>query len=111
MMHAYKFELQIIPREHADAANYSSQVQFAIALATSCFVYAAAMELKILVKCDGARYLCFRRDQMRRMVKYRCLERNSSQRGDFDPNWSSCRIRVNNFGEFIELAARSGCCC
>ena len=57
MMHAYKFELQIIPRAYADASNYSSQVQFAIALATSCFVYAAAMERKIPVKCDEARYL------------------------------------------------------
>ena len=34
---------------HADGANYSSQVQFAIALATSCFVYVAAMERKFPV--------------------------------------------------------------
>ena len=57
MMHAYKFELQIIPRAHADAANYSSQVQIAIALVTSCFVYAAPMERKIPVKCIEAKYL------------------------------------------------------
>ena len=50
MILAYKFELQIIPKAHADAANYSSQVQFAIALATSCFVYVAAMESKFPVK-------------------------------------------------------------
>ena len=45
---------------------------------------------------------------MLRMVKYRCFERNLSHGGDFDPNWSSCRIHVNNFRELIELAARSG---
>ena len=55
MMHIYKFELQILPRAHADASNYSSQVQLAIALATSCFVYAAAMERKIPIKCDEAK--------------------------------------------------------
>ena len=48
---------------------------------------------------------------MLRMAKYRCFERNSSQRGDFDPKWSSCRIRVNSFGQLIELAARSGYGC
>ena len=55
MMYASKFELQITSRAHADAANYSSQVQFAIALASSCFVYTAAMERKIPVKCDEAK--------------------------------------------------------
>jgi len=30
--------------------NYSSQVQFAITLATSCFVYVATMERKFVVK-------------------------------------------------------------
>ena len=108
MMHAYKFELQIIPRAHADATNYSSQVQIVIALATSCFVYAAAMGRKILENAMKPVICCVRRAQMLYIVKYRCFEGISSRGGDFDPNWSSCRIHVNNFGELIELAARSG---